>query len=105
MIGLPDCSIHWQKVSLWLEFKLWVPPRSWDGNLIPVEKIVHESPTQFQMMQRLAQQATNAFYVVWAKKSHRICVWSPVTGNAWYFAKTSQVLEYLRAEAEQRLQR
>jgi hypothetical protein len=79
-IGLPDCSVTYNGRTYWLEFKLWQPPKKWDGTSCPVISIAEKSPVQYKMMQRLNFAAV-AFYVVWAKKSGKAFTWCAHEGN------------------------
>lgn len=77
-IGLPDCSVTFRGRVFWIEFKLWVPGKRWDGQTCNVQAIAEKSPAQFDMMRRLYKSAiAQVFYIVWAKKSGRCFVWTP----------------------------
>lgn len=95
MIGLPDCSVTWRRKIAWLEFKLWVPPKRWEGGIIPCQHIAEASPTQHRMMLSLAEQATLGMYVIWAKKSRRVACYHPDSAFPVYFQTTQEVADYI----------
>lgn len=76
-IGLPDCSVTFNGSAFWIEFKLWQPPKKWDGVTCDVQAIAEKSPAQYEMMKRMARAANCAWYIVWAKKAGKCFVWNP----------------------------
>jgi len=109
MIGLPDCSVTYHKQIAWLEFKRFVPNVGWSSQFkqglqpaIPFFDIAAESPTQFEMMKRMSEQATFAAYIIWANKTKRIGVWnltksraSPEETGITYFERTPEVVAHV----------
>lgn len=79
MIGCPDCSITIGSVhlTLWLEFKLWIPPKKWDGKTVPYKAIAAtEKGVQLATCKRL-----RALYCVWVNKSKHVSLWDPNSGE------------------------
>lgn len=94
MIGLPDCSITWNKRIFWVEFKLWVPPVSWDSNEgAPYLDLAEKSPAQYAQMLEFGRQAHASFYLVWVKKSRFVQYWNPVSGQVVYTSSTKAMAE------------
>jgi hypothetical protein len=93
MIGLPDCSVTWNRKIAWLEFKLIVPSRY---KRVDPAAIMAASPTQHQLMCNYSRQAHVAFYVMWVKKSRKIIVVDPLDNQDWrVFETTPQVVEFI----------
>lgn len=94
MIGMPDCSVTYNGGIMWLEFKLIIPVRSWDG-VIPWEKIAQKAPVQHEMVMKLTRQATMGGYVAWVNKMRYVEYWDPTTGNRCVRQSSQEMAEYL----------
>jgi hypothetical protein len=107
MIGLPDASVTYNKVTLWMEYKFIGPKtkgvaaefRSW-GNWSP-DCVAEASPTQYDMMQRLGK-AGNALYLFWVldnsakrKKVRYITTWDPITHQHYYIYSNRELVTFL----------
>lgn len=76
-VGMPDCSITWKGHTIWLEFKLFVPGKTWDGEL-DIKQLAMKSPVQYATCRRLAENG-HCYYLVWVKKGARLELWNPYT--------------------------
>jgi hypothetical protein len=76
-IGLVDCSVTIpdHRFTLWLEFKLWIPPKKWDGVTVPYLKIAHAE----KGVQLATARSLNALYIFWVNKSAHVTLWDPRT--------------------------
>lgn len=77
--GLPDFSVTYRGFEFKIEFKLWVPLKSWDETprTVPILAIAEEQPQQLAMMRRYAGAASLSIYIVWVKKSKCVVLWDP----------------------------
>ncbi len=107
MIGMPDASITYNKVTLWLEYKFIGPKTKgvtaqfmhngdWEAPMV-----AKASPTQYNMMKRLAT-AGHAWYVFWVldpnatrKTVGYIYLWHPITGKYWFFYTNKELIAAL----------
>lgn len=94
-IGLPDCSISYRKQTVWFEFKLWIPPKTWDQVAIPVMDVASASRAQFQMMLDLGREASASYYIMWAKKSKHIALWNPRTCFYHQCTTTADMIKFV----------
>lgn len=104
MIGLVDCSVTYGGHVLWLEFKLYSVPRSWDwleeasaleAAAFLLAKARKDAPKQFDLACRL-HEASRCLYVVWLKKT---CVFivDPVSLACIRVKRTIQAVDLLKA--------
>lgn len=105
--GLPDYSVTYRGREFKLEFKLWVPLKSWDGRpcTVPVHEIAlkgDHGPLQFAMMQRYAIAASMSVYIVWVKKSKCVVLWDPrhTAGTVVSTATTRDMADLISSRIE-----
>ena len=80
-VGIPDVSITEGGYTLWVEVKLFRPPRSWIGGYIPCERIAQESPVQYDTCRKLAREGY-LVYLFLVPRTPGGTFWSP-GGRLW----------------------
>jgi hypothetical protein len=85
LIGMPDASVTWAGLTLWLEYKLEDGPRysteedlTWFANTI--RKRLAKAPVQLQTCKKLAM-AGNCLYMVWYRGIRLISFFDPLFGE------------------------
>jgi hypothetical protein len=106
--GLPDCSVTWKGLTLWLEFKLmdsavingdWGP---WGyGSLVKAIQVrLSKAPVQRATCQAL-HRAGHCFYVFWLRKPKIIVLYDPVTPVViGYVSSTDEACEWIKRYLE-----
>lgn len=96
MVGLPDASITWHRVTLWLEGKLHQPARhgAWTSVRDALAYFQQKAPTQAAQCQGLAREGY-CLYIIWRKHIPEIYLLDPFGDDCWQFATTSQVVDFI----------
>lgn len=95
MKGLPDASVTWKGLTLWLEFKLHQPAKMgpWVSATEALRYFQEKAPTQAETCKRLAR-AGFCYYIIWRKKVKEVWIVSPDGCQAFMLRSTAQVAEW-----------
>jgi hypothetical protein len=103
--GLPDCSVTWKGLTLWLEFKLMDSASRYNpwgyyclGKIIRAR--LSKAPVQLATCQAL-NRAGHCFYVVWLRKPKFIVLYNPVIPQVvGYVSSTDEACEWIKRYLE-----
>lgn len=76
--GLPDCSVTYKGLTLWLEFKLLDSVSEAEDMVSAIKKRLEKAPVQLRCVQAL-NRAGYALYIVWIRASKIVVFYNPVT--------------------------